>query len=134
VTIDTLSEFPSFTRHQAEHWVAAAIAEEKALRQHDDQLFADPRDPAARPLIEHLRDVWQHWVEHAEELYDRIRKLDGISSPVMGLHDLGYLIGRAKAMLQMTPDVLAKRMDQVERGEVLTIEEVRRELRSRDGR
>jgi hypothetical protein len=132
VTIDTLSEFPSFTRDQAEHWVAASLAEEKALRQHDSQLFADPRDPAARPLIEHLRDAWQHWAEHAEDLFDRIRKTDRNAGSVMGLHDLGYLIGRAKAMLQMTPDDFAKRLNQTERGEVLTIEEVRRELRSRD--
>jgi hypothetical protein len=130
VTTHVLGDFPPLTAEQAEHWVAVAIAEAKALRQHDEQLFRDPRDPSARPLIDQLRAAWKQWSDEADELFERIRTTHRNAGSIMGLHDLGYMIGRAKAMLKMTPDVLAKRLEQVERGDVLTIEEVRRELRA----
>jgi hypothetical protein len=37
-------------------------------------------------------------------------------------------------MLQLTPALIARRREQVDRGEVFTLEEVRRELRGARGR
>ena len=51
---------------------------------------------------------------------------------VQGSKSLRDECGRVSAMLQVTFDELDEAAEQVRRGEVFTIEEVRRELRARD--
>ena len=129
VAAATLGNLPDLTIDQAEHWIAAALAEAKALRQHDEQLYPTSNDAVAMQAAHHLHDAWRNWADGAEGLYDRLgpRLKDG--RHIAGAHDLNYAIGRARAMLKLTPEMMQARREQVARGEVLNAEEVRRELR-----
>lgn len=131
VAVETLPKLPDLTAEQAEHWVAAALAEAKALRQHDEQLFPSTDDAAALGRAHALHDAWSRWAEGAEVLFERVRPLLAARRHVAGANDLDYAIGRARAMLQITPEDHVAAADQVRRGEVVSGEEVRRELRAR---
>ena len=129
VVSQTLPKLPELTVEQAEHWVAAALAEEKALRQHDGQLYPDTADASALAAAHELHTAWRHWADEAELLLGRIRPLLDAKRHVGGADDLDYAARRARAMLKLTPETIQARREQVRRGEVLTAEEVRRELR-----
>jgi hypothetical protein len=131
VTVEMLPQLPSLTAEQAEHWVAAALAEARALRQHDDQLFPGSDEPAGLRSAKALHAAWARWADGAEALYERVRPLLAARRHVAGANDLDYAIGRARAMLQITPEDQSAAIDQVKRGEVVSGEEVRRELRAR---
>lgn len=125
----TFPHVPELTPEQAEHWVAAALAEARALRQHDAQLFPTASDAAARTTAERLRTAWGAWADAAENVLRQVRPLLQARRHVTGASDLDYEIGRARAMLEMAPDVLEARREQVRTGEARSLEEVRRELR-----
>jgi len=129
VAAGTLPNLPELSVEQAEGWVAAALAEARALRQHDGHLFPSSDDPDAVRLAEQLHAAWRRWADEALAVYERVRPLLNAQRHVSGAHDLDYAIGRTYAMLKLSPRDMLARQEQVRRGEVLTAEEVRRDLR-----
>jgi hypothetical protein len=129
--IDALPRLSQLTVEQAEHWVAAALAEARALRQHDDQLFPATHTPAALEAARELHAAWSRWSDAAAALYDRLRPLLGSGRHVNGAADLDYTIGRTRAMLQVTPESYLEGEDEARRGNVVAHTEIRRELRDR---
>lgn len=130
----TLPNLPDLTIEQAEYWIAAALAEAKALRQHDDRLYPVEGDGPALAAAMQLRSAWQRWADDADALLDRIRPHLKQKVHVIGALDLDYAIGRARAMLSLTPEAVMASREQVRRGAVRSAEEVRRELRAAAGR
>ena len=110
-----------------EHWVAAALAHAAALRQYDASLY--PRDPSRQASAEHLHGAWRAWVEDAEIVLRQAEALTTGDHEVPGLADLRLEIGFAHCLLKMPPALIARRREQVERGDFYPAEEVRRELR-----
>lgn len=131
VAVEMLPTLPQLTAEQAEHWVAAALAEARALRQHDGQLFPAADDPDAMRAAKALHAAWSRWADAAEALYERVRPLLAARQHVARSNDLDYAIGRTRAMLQVTPEGYLAAIGQIRRGEVVSGEEVRRELRAR---
>jgi hypothetical protein len=129
----TLANLPELTVEQAEHWIAAALAEARAMRQHECQLWASSSEPAEVRRAEQLHAVWRKWAEDAKGLLQRVRPLLDARRHVAGVHDLDYAIARVLAMVKIPPADMLKRENQVRRGEVVTMEEVRRELRAARG-
>lgn len=129
VRIDTLSALPELTVEQAEHWIAAALEEAKALRQHDDKVFPATGDPADMRAAEQLHQAWRQWADAADALYERLRPLLQSRHHLQGASDLQYAIARTRAMLKFSPAEMLAREEQVRRGDVKTMEEVKRELR-----
>lgn len=129
MTAETLPSLPELSAEQAEHWVAAALAEASALRQHDEQLYPSTADANALLTARQLHAAWRRWADAADVLVARIRPLLASRRHVAGAHDLEYAIGRVQAMLKLPPEVVLHRQAQAQRGEVLMPEEVRRELR-----
>ena len=131
VTVATLPKLPDLTAEQAEHWVAAALAEARALRQHDAQLFPGDDSAAALAAAKELHAAWLRWAEAAEALYEHLRGSIRSGRHVNGASDLDYAIGRTRAMLQITPESYRRSVAEVRRGETVPHEEIRRELRDR---
>jgi hypothetical protein len=131
VALNALPKLPELTVSQAEHWIAAALAEARALRQYDDKLFPPTADPAVFDPAKELHAAWARWVDEAEALYERVRPLLRAGQSVDGAQDLDRAIGRTRAMLQITPESWLEGLDEVHRGDVVSQEEMRRELRDR---
>jgi hypothetical protein len=131
--VNTLSNLRELTPEQATQWVAAALAEALALRQHDSQLFPTADDALALLEAQELQTAWRHWADDAEALLQRIALPTQSQGRVNGLSELQDAIGRCRAMLQITPESHTRAIEQSRRGDVVNIEEVRRELRNRAG-
>lgn len=126
-----LPDLPELTAEQAEHWVAAALAEARALRQHDEHLFPNCDKPSALRASHQLHAAWRRWADHAESIRQRLRPLLHAGQRVNGADELGHAVGRALAMLTITPEDQLQALEQIRRGHVVPIAEVRRELRDR---
>ena len=131
VVLGALPKLTELTIEQAEHWVAAALAEARALRQHNEQLYPETNTPAALEASRELHAAWSRWSDGAAALYDRLRPLVESGRHVNGAADLDYAIGRTRAMLQVTPDSYLDGEEEGRRGDVVPHAEVRRELRDR---
>ncbi len=126
-----LPEFGSATHDAAQRWVAAALAHATALAAYDSWLY--PREPAQQAAALHLHDAWRGWVEDAETVLRQAEALTTTDDEMPGLDVLQDEVGFRQAMLDMPPALIARRREQVERGEVYSVEEVRRELRAGSG-
>jgi hypothetical protein len=131
VALNSLPKLPELTISQAEHWIAASLAEARALRQYDDKLFPPTADPAVLDPAKELHAAWARWADEAEALYERVRPLLRAGRSVDGAQDLDRAIGRTRAMLQITPESWLEGLEEVHRGDVVSQEEMRRELRDR---
>jgi len=123
-----LAEFEEITVDAVERWIAAILAHAAALHVYDHRLY--PREPERQASAEHLHDAWRQWVEDAEAVLAQARTLGRRDGEITGFEALRDEIGFKKAMLRMPPALIARRREQVMRGEVYSAEEVRRELRA----
>jgi hypothetical protein len=119
-------QLDELTPTMAERWVAAALALARALHEHDGWLY--PVDPKKLPAAKQLHNRWRRWTEDAEALLQRIQAL--APARISGVDLLCDEIGRIGSMLGLPPELIAQRHEQVLRGEVRSLEEVRRELRA----
>src|SRR5688572_9044567 len=104
VAVNTLPDLPELTAEQAEHWVAAALAEARALRQHDEHLFPACDDASALQTSQRLHAAWRRWAEQAELIRARLRPLLRDGRDVRCADELGHVVGRTLAMLTITPE------------------------------
>ena len=123
-----LPEFGKLTPPVAGRWVEAALAHAAALREYDGWLY--PTDPARQPAAERLHEAWRSWVDDAQAVLREAEPLLAAGNEIPDLDTLRDQVGRTRAMLRMTPALISHRQQQVQRGEVHPIEEVRRELRT----
>src|SRR3954470_20087728 len=90
--------------------------------------FTGPHGAAA------MRRMYQQWADEADELLRRVKGL-GLRDRLRAKFDaLDRAVGVTLAMLSITLDSLRQSAEQIERGDVVSIEEVRRELRARSPR
>src|SRR5438045_394001 len=118
VAAGMLPILPDLTVDQAEHWVAAALGDARALRQHDGQLFPRNQERGALQTAKESHDAWRRWADSADAIYDRVRPLIAACRHVSGASDLDYAIGRTRAMLQISPEDNLTAIDEIQRGDV----------------
>ena len=123
-----LPHLGNFTPAAAERWVAASLAQASALHAHDALLY--PRDPQRQTDSERLHEAWRSWADGAEALLRHAEAVRAGGQTVARVDELRDEVGHVIAMLQLTPAVIAQRREQVRRGEVYSVQEVRRELRA----
>lgn len=135
VAVQSIPDLGELTVDQAERWVAAALAEARALRAYDDRMYPRDADPAGLAAADKIHAAWGRWADAAEVLEDRVRPLVKTTrQPVQGIGDLGHEIGRIRARLQVTPQSCVDGRDEVRQGRTVSHEEVRREFRDRVAR
>jgi len=88
----------------------------------------DPQGAAA------MRRMYQQWADETDALLRRVKTL-GLCDRLRAKFDaLDRSVGVTLAMLSITLESARRSAEQIERGEVVSIEEVRRELRARSPR
>lgn len=125
-----LPEFGKLTPAVAAQWVTATIAQASVLRAYDGWLY--PIDPVRQPAAERLHEAWRSWEDDARPLLQEAEALAATGNDIPDLDALRELVAHARALLRLTPALIIQRYEQVQRGEVYPMEEVRRELRSGD--
>ena len=127
--VELLPAGEALPEHVIERWVTAALAEAKALRDLDDQLYPADDDPARMERARQLHATWRQWADQTDTLLQRIAD----PSPAQArpaVSELRRENGWARALLRRTPEMIRQRLKKARAGDVLTMEEARRELRT----
>jgi hypothetical protein len=85
----------------------------------------------ASDLERSLHEIYRDWADDAAEILSRARQLAGAGRPVQNAEVLEDAHCRALARLKLTPEMLARAMEQVRQGQTIPLTELRDELRSR---
>src|SRR4051794_12365277 len=103
---ELIESFEPFTQEAAARWLDAVLAESSALRVHDEGLFPAKGDAVQLQSAHRLRDAWAHWADDAERLLKRLRMLPVSERNVPRADELFRAVGRARAMLKLTPEIM----------------------------
>jgi hypothetical protein len=122
-----MPHLPQLSRQEADHWIQAALAEARALRQHDTRLYPLKPDAAALSTATALHQAWKAWAENAEAI---LRRLPGAAGASSAGEELRTAIAHAHALAGISPQEALRRVRAVEGGQakLFTTEEARREL------
>ena len=112
----------------AERLVAATLAQFAPLKEYDAWLY--PTDPNRLSTAEHHHEAWRAWATEATAVIAQAGSVMADGASIAEFGSLREKLSETRAMLRMTPAVIRQRYEQAQRGEVYSLEEVRRELRA----
>ena len=119
------------SKDRADRLIEYALAEYEGIARLDESLGRLALRYADRRGCEAVRRMYQHWAGQADELLRRVRAGGSNRQPPVGTEKLEYAVGRTLAMLSISPEALELADKQIRKGELVSVEEVRRELRAR---
>lgn len=128
--VDLLTTGAKLSDRVVERWVGAALTEAAALRELDDQLYPAENDPARLDRARRLHAAWGKWAQEAETLLRLVLAADTSGAARRDVQELRAEVAFAKALIVQSPELILDRIKQLARGEAITVEEVRLELRT----
>lgn len=81
-----------------------------------------------------MRRMYEAWLGPSGELLARVREMSGAGKQIERLAELVEAVRLARGLLMTTVDDIERGREQIRRGEFVTLEEARRELRAAAGR
>ena len=111
--------------------MSAALTEAEALRDLDDQLYPDAHGPGRLDNARRLHTLWRKWAEEGGALLRRIIREDASIRSRPDVLQLRQEVALAEALIEQPPEMLLQGIEEARAGDVMPIEEVRRELRAR---
>jgi hypothetical protein len=78
-----------------------------------------------------MRRIYEEWLAPAQALLERVRKVDADGRRIERLHEFDLAVLLVQTLLMRTVDELEAALEDALRGNCVSIEEVRRELRAR---
>jgi hypothetical protein len=126
-TLELMPHLPELTSQEGEQWINAALAEAKALHQHDSRLYPLAGGPGALATARALHEAWRRWADNAEAI---LRRLGSSHRSVGGLEELRVGVGYARGLGGLPPQEALRRHGAMEsaQAKLYTTEEARREL------
>lgn len=113
--------------------IDALLTEEAALKNLDALMYPRHPDAAARKRSRQIFEAWHRWIADAEALLRQLRAMkmdDGLREHANRLLSAW---AHGSNRVKMTLERLERVIEQSRRGEIITFEEYRRELRPRVG-
>ena len=129
--VDLLPAGESISEDVVERWVSAELSKAAALRDLDDQLYPDEDSPVRLDRSRRLHAAWRQWAEEAGALLRRIMSDSGSIRARADVLKLRQEVALADALVEQSPEMVLESLKEARAGEVTTLEEVRRELRTR---
>jgi hypothetical protein len=126
--VDLLPAGEVLPEQMISRWVAAALTEAAALRDLDDQLYPATEDPVLLDRARRLHAMWGQWADQTEGLLQRIASRGEPTQARKDVVQLRQENSWARALLRRTPHMILERLEKAREGDVVTIEEARREL------
>jgi len=108
-----------------------ALAEYERIRKLDEALGLLALKYSDRSGALAIRQLYRQWADQSDELLDRVRGYglrERFAAPFDRLEDA---VGRTRAMLSITLESLEQADEEIRTGNVMSLGEVRRELRAR---
>ena len=129
---DLLRDSDELELPDVERWIAAALAEARALQAYDDRLYPLVDDPALMDRARRIHAAVGAWASATAAVVRRIEADPAFAHTyVTGLRDLRMAVLRGFATVSMTPEESLRRTRGVENGEGTTyhsMEDLRLEL------
>lgn len=129
--LDVLKDCPAKAAELAEALIDAMRLEAAALKRLDSLRYPEDPDDAARRRSRRVFAAWHHWLAEAEVLLDQLVELKPTGALLTKAREFEIEIGDASLRAKITLESVERGRGQVLRGEVVSSEEVRRELRVR---
>src|SRR5687767_3776921 len=111
--------------HEADRRASRGVGDARVARRAD--VSRDP-DAAARQRSRLVFDAWHRWIADAEGLLRRVAPLEGRGTRLPRLEELRRGIALARSTVKMTLEKVERARAQVQTGDTVGGEEVRREL------
>ena len=117
----------------AQRLVEEALADWERVRRYEEQFGSADWGPGGLGLevTRSLYSMYEKWAADAEQVLARTRHLASGGRIVASAESLEDAYGRVRARLKLTPDMLARAMEQVRQGQTIPARELRDELRAR---
>jgi hypothetical protein len=142
VLFDTLSRSSSATTAQtqaslsqlarfAEELVEAALLDWERIQHYQSEFASSEWNAQSLEIERSLHEMLRNWSTEAEEVRTRARQLVATGAEIPQLKSLEKTLGHARAELQLTPEQVARAMEDVRQGKIVPIKELRDELRAR---
>lgn len=115
----------------ASQLVESAMTDLREIERLDKKILPLGR-PFDRQKVALVREMYNDWAEQTCSLLERISRLEmkaGLT--VTGAEDLRDSVGRTRAMLSISLDAMEESERELAEDKVVSLEEVRRELRAR---
>ena len=127
--LNLIAHLEHLTPSEADEWLTAALAEARALRQHDGHLYPLTADPAAMQTAKEIHEAWRRWFDGAQALLKRLSSPLG-ESMSLRRDELRLAIGFAGALMKMPPEEILRRQHALDSGQskLISAREARREL------
>ena len=112
--------------------IDAALADLRRIED-DERQFGSPtlESPAAVELLRSVYRLFELWAGEAEQVLTRVRRLVASGHPIPQAEALEDAYARVRARLNLTPEQIARAIEQVRRGQTVSGQELRDELRAR---
>jgi hypothetical protein len=91
------------------------------------------KDESALHVLRAIWQVYEEWLEEAEPLFNRVKRLPSARQTLADLDTLRDTIGGVRARLSVTPEEVLEGHQQARRGEAIPLEVLRNGLRARRG-
>jgi len=126
---------PDRSAEVALHLVHSALAELEQIESLDRHVAPEDPDEFDRKGASLLRGMYERWADETAELLERVGRLEQqISTTIHGADMLHHAYGRTRARLSISLDDMEQSLREAARGDTVTLEEVRRDLRARRSR
>ena len=129
----TFTQTESSLAQLAQSLVDNALADWKRLKEYEERYSPGLNDDPALALkiSQSIYEMFRQWAGEAEQVLARVRNLKSSGQVTTNINDLLDAHGFAMARLNFPPEKLMRAMEQVRRGELVSAEELRNELRAR---
>lgn len=113
--------------------VEEALADWDRVRRYEEEFTSADWGPSGLGLevTRSLYSMYEKWAADAEQVLARTRHLASEGRAVTNADSLEDAYGRVKARLKLTPDMVARAVEQVRQGQGIPAGELRDELRAR---
>jgi hypothetical protein len=117
----------------AQGLVEEALADWERVRRYEEEFTSADWEPGGLGLevTRSLYSMYEKWAADAEQVLARTRELATQGWAVASAESLEDAYGRVKARLKLTPEMVARAMEQVRQGQTVPAKELRDELRAR---
>lgn len=112
--------------------VQSALADLEQVADYERQYgAARGEDEFDRQLAQSIAELYEQWLQQAEQLLGRIAELASAGTPVPDAQRLADACGKTRARLSVTSLQIADANQQVREGKTIPASELRNELRAR---
>ncbi|HSZ54179.1 MAG TPA: hypothetical protein VK797_00850 [Tepidisphaeraceae bacterium] len=116
----------------AERLVEASLSDLRRIDDYEQEFgLPDFRSPSAAEIMSSVYRLYEQWAGEAEQILRRVRRLIAGGRSISSAAALEDAFGRVQARLGLTPEKIARGIEDARQGRTVPVQAIRDELRDR---